>query len=130
MPVAQESNRPAKPSAPRLRARLDAGLGNVRRWAAPLVLGTLAACLRFRRPPGGGRRASGLDARTLGGGLLLMAASLALNILPPPLLPPSAVWRHALCRALFLSLFVITPSAIVTSGPPLSRRSVAASRRP
>ena len=95
--VRRKSTRHAKPSAPRLRARLDAGLGKVRRWAAPLVLGTLAACLRFRRPPGGGRRASGLDARTLGGGLALIARfpcsehSPAASLLPPPAGPPSAV---------------------------------------
>ena len=47
--------------------------------------------LRFRRPPGGGRRASSLNTRTLGGGLLPMPASLAPISIPPPSLPPSAV---------------------------------------
>lgn len=32
-----------------------------RRWAAPLMLGTLAACLRFRRPRGRGRRSALLN---------------------------------------------------------------------
>jgi hypothetical protein len=37
-------------------APLDAARSKVPRWAARLMLGTLAACLRFRRPRGRGRR--------------------------------------------------------------------------
>jgi len=102
-----------KPSARRLRARLDAGLGKVRRWAAPLMLGTLAACLRFRRPPGGGRRASGLNARTLGGGLALIArfpcsehspaASSLSAIAPPGRRRIAAFGGHGLWPRLFSS---------------------------
>ncbi|MCO5062721.1 MAG: hypothetical protein M9963_12140 [Kiritimatiellae bacterium] len=39
-------------------APLDAARSKVPRWAARLMLGTLAACLRFRRPRGRGRRSA------------------------------------------------------------------------
>jgi hypothetical protein len=53
-----EANRHAKPSAPRLRARLNAGLGKVRCWAAPLVLAPLggAALPPPAGPPSAGVR--------------------------------------------------------------------------
>ena len=53
----RKSTRHAKPSAPRLRARLDAGLGKVRRWAAPLVLAPLGrgCASAVRRGAVGGR---------------------------------------------------------------------------
>ena len=63
MPVAEEANRHAKPSAPRLRARLDAGLGKVRRWAAPLVL---ARWPRAALPPSAGGRSAGILAERFG----------------------------------------------------------------
>ena len=63
MPVAEEANRHAKPSAPRLRARLDAGLGKVRRWAAPLVL---ARWPRAALPPSTGGRSAGILAERFG----------------------------------------------------------------
>jgi hypothetical protein len=59
MPVAQEGNRPAKPSAPRLRARLDAGLGKVRRLVAALVL---ARWPRAALPPSAVGRSAGVRA--------------------------------------------------------------------
>jgi hypothetical protein len=59
----KKSTRHAKPSAPRLRARLDAGLGKVRRWAAPLVL---ARWPRAALPPSAGGRSAGILAERFG----------------------------------------------------------------
>jgi hypothetical protein len=50
-PTQGATTRLATDSAP-----LDAARSKVPRWAARLMLGTLAACLRFRRPRGRGRR--------------------------------------------------------------------------
>ena len=60
----RKSTRHAKPSARpvRLRARLDAGLGKVRRWAAPLVL---ARWPRAALPPSAGGRSAGVRAERL-----------------------------------------------------------------
>ena len=61
----RKSTRHAKPSARpvRLRARLDAGLGKVRRWAAPLVL---ARWPRAALPPSAGGRSAGILAERFG----------------------------------------------------------------
>ena len=71
---------PSPPLAPSvagsfLRALLNVGRGKVRRWAAPLVLAPLGRGCAFRLRLGRRRRASGLNARTLGGGLELVAHS-------------------------------------------------------
>ena len=70
----------------RLRARLDAGLGKVRRWAAPLMLGTLAACLRFRRQLGRCRRSALLNVGprlAAGSPVATVEAAIAARFVPP-----------------------------------------------